>query len=85
MRPILMTALTTILGLSTMALGMGMGADMMQPMAVVVIGGLLYGTILTLFVVPCIYDILNRKKYHKDRDNELDDTDYIPETVEAEK
>ena len=68
MRPILMTALTTILGLSTMAMGMGMGADMMQSMAVVVIGGLLYGTILTLFVVPCIYDILNRKEYHKDRD-----------------
>lgn len=68
MRPILMTALTTILGLSTMAMGMGIGADMMQSMAVVVIGGLLYGTILTLFVVPCIYDILNRKEYHKDRD-----------------
>ena len=58
MRPILMTALTTILGLFTMALGIGMGADMVQPMAVVVIGGLAYGTILTLFVVPCIYDIL---------------------------
>ncbi|MDD3339385.1 MAG: efflux RND transporter permease subunit [Lachnospiraceae bacterium] len=65
MRPIMMTALTTILGLSTMAMGMGMGADMAQPMAIVTIGGLIYGTLLTLFVVPCIYDIFNRKKYKK--------------------
>lgn len=82
MRPILMTALTTILGLSTMALGMGMGSDMVQPMAVVTIGGLLYGTILTLFVVPCIYDILNRKEYRSHEEAELDEVDYIPETVE---
>lgn len=68
LRPIIMTALTTILGLSTLALGMGMGADMIQPMAVVTIGGLLYGTLLTLFVVPCIYDILNRKNYRKDEE-----------------
>lgn len=65
-RPIIMTALTTILGLSTMAAGMGMGGDMVQPMAVVTIGGLLYGTMLTLFVVPCIYDLLNRKEYKYD-------------------
>lgn len=62
LRPILMTALTTILGLSTMAMGLGMGGDMVQPMAIVTIGGLIYGTLLTLFVVPCIYDVLNRKK-----------------------
>lgn len=66
LRPIIMTALTTILGLSTMAAGLGMGGDMVQPMAVVTIGGLLYGTLLTLFVVPCIYDILNRKEYKRD-------------------
>lgn len=82
MRPILMTAMTTILGLSTMSMGMGMGAEMVQPMAVVTIGGLLYGTILTLVVVPCIYDLLNRKEYHSDREEELDDTNYISETVE---
>jgi multidrug efflux pump subunit AcrB len=82
MRPILMTALTTILGLSTMSLGIGMGSDMVQPMAVVTIGGLLYGTILTLFIVPCIYDIMNRKQYHSIQERELDEMDYIPETVE---
>lgn len=62
LRPIIMTALTTILGLLTMAMGVGMGADMVQPMAIVTIGGLTYGTLLTLFVVPCIYDIFNRNK-----------------------
>ena len=62
LRPIVMTALTTILGLSTMAMGFGMGADMAQPMALVVIGGLTYGTLLTLLVVPCIYEMFNAKK-----------------------
>ena len=62
MRPILMTALTTILGLSTMGAGVGMGADMVQPMAIVTIGGLLYGTLLTLFVIPCIYSLLIRRR-----------------------
>ncbi len=62
LRPILMTALTTILGMSTMALGQGTGAEMMQPMAVVSIGGLSYATLMTLFIVPVLYDLLNGKK-----------------------
>ena len=62
LRPIIMTALTTILGLLPMAVGSGMGSDMAQPMALVVIGGLIYGTLLTLIVVPCIYEAFNRKK-----------------------
>lgn len=62
LRPIIMTALTTVLGLLTMAIGVGQGADMVQPMAIVTVGGLIYGTILTLFVVPCIYAIFNRRK-----------------------
>lgn len=63
LRPIVMTALTTILGLFTLAMGVGMGADMVQPMAVVTIGGLIYGTILTLVVVPCIFSLFhNREK-----------------------
>ena len=61
-RPILMTALTTILGLSTLAMGIGMGADMIQPMAIVTIGGLTYATVLTLFIVPIMYDILHRRE-----------------------
>lgn len=62
LRPIVMTALTTILGLSTMALGVGSGSDMVQPMAVVTIGGLTYGTLLTLFVVPCIYGLFRKRE-----------------------
>lgn len=62
LRPILMTAITTILGLSTMAAGFGTGADMVQPMAIVTVGGLIYGTILTLFVVPCIYALFHKKE-----------------------
>ena len=62
LRPILMTALTTILGMSTMAFGTGMGAEMMQPMAIVSIGGLTYATLMTLFVVPVLYDIVNGEK-----------------------
>ena len=62
LRPILMTALTTILAMSTMALGLGSGAEMMQPMAIVTIGGLVYGTLMTLIVVPCIYDLFHRNK-----------------------
>lgn len=65
LRPIIMTALTTILGLLPMAIGAGMGADMAQPMALVVIGGLTYGTLLTLFVVPCIYDAFNKRSARK--------------------
>ena len=62
LRPILMTALTTIISMIPMALGLGDGSEMMQPMAIVMIGGLVYGTILTLFVVPCVYDLFNRNK-----------------------
>ena len=62
LRPILMTALTTILGMSTMALARGMGAEMMQPMAVVTIGGLIYATLMTLFVVPVLYDLFNGER-----------------------
>ncbi len=58
LRPIIMTALTTILALLTMALGVGEGAEMMQPMAVTTIGGLLYATVLTLMVVPIMYYLL---------------------------
>ena len=62
MRPILMTSLTTILAMSVMALSNGQGAEMGQDMAIVTIGGLLYATLMTLFIVPVMYDIIYRKK-----------------------
>jgi HAE1 family hydrophobic/amphiphilic exporter-1 len=71
MRPILMTALTTILGLSVMAIGIGTGSELMQPLAVVCIGGLAYGTFMTLFVVPIIYDAFNRKDMRKIAEEDL--------------
>ena len=65
MRPILLTALTTILAMTTLALGIGDGAEIMQPMAVVTVGGLTYATLLTLFVVPILYDVFHRKNVRK--------------------
>jgi len=60
LRPIVMTALTTIIALSTMAFGMGTGTEMIQPMAITAIGGLIYATILTLILIPVLYDIMFR-------------------------
>lgn len=68
LRPVLMTALTTILGLLPMVFGTDMGSAMGKPMAIVTVGGLLYGTLLTLLVVPCIYDLMNRKKKSKSKE-----------------
>jgi multidrug efflux pump subunit AcrB len=62
LRPILMTVLTTVLAMLTTALGIGDGSDMMRPMAITLIGGLVYGTVLTLIVIPCIYDMFHREK-----------------------
>jgi hydrophobic/amphiphilic exporter-1 (mainly G- bacteria), HAE1 family len=62
LRPILMTTLTTVLGLLPMALGFGEGAELRTPMAVTVIGGLLTGTLLTLVVIPTVYDVVVREK-----------------------
>ncbi len=58
LRPVIMTALTTILALTTMALGIGEGAEMIQPMAVTSIGGLIYATMLTLVIVPIMYYLI---------------------------
>ena len=60
-RPILMTALTTILGLIPLALGIGEGTEINQPMALTVIGGLVASTLLTLFVVPIIYSLVDKE------------------------
>ncbi len=72
LRPILMTALTTILGLSVMAFSNDSSAAMMKPIAMVCIGGLLYATLMTLFVVPAIYDIFHRKDIRVVSDKELE-------------
>lgn len=71
-RPILMTALTTVLGLSVMAFSTDASSAMMRPMALVCIGGLLYATLMTLFVVPAIYDLVNKKEIRVIDDKELE-------------
>lgn len=73
MRPILITAITTVLGLSTMVLGIGTGSEIMQPIAIVCIGGLLYATIMTLYIVPVIYDILSKKELRKVSESDLEE------------
>ena len=61
LRPVLMTALTTILGLIPMAIALGTGSGMTQPIAVTCIGGLIYATFMTLFIVPVLYDSLCKR------------------------
>jgi len=63
LRPILMTTLTTILGLLPMAIGLGEGAEIRTPMAVTVIFGLGFATILTLFLIPILYSLFDRKQF----------------------
>jgi len=63
LRPILMTSLTTALGLLPMAVGVGEGAEVRAPMAITVIGGLLVSTFLTLVVIPVVYSLMDRKKW----------------------
>ncbi len=58
-RPILMTTFTTVFGMLPLAIGLGEGAELMRPLAVSVVGGLLVSMVLTLFVVPCLYVIVN--------------------------
>ena len=67
LRPVLMTAFTTILGMVPMALSQGEGSEMWHPMGIVVIGGLLVSTIVTLIVVPVMYGLMSR---HGERDKE---------------
>ena len=71
LRPILMTSLTTILGLIVTALAKNAGTALIQPIALVCIGGLLYATLMTLFVVPCMYEILSKKELRQVSEDEL--------------
>ena len=63
LRPILMTSLTTALGLLPMALGFGEGSEVRTPMAITVIGGLVVSTMLTLLVIPVVYSLMDRKRW----------------------
>ena len=71
LRPILMTSLTTILGLIVTAVAKNAGTALIQPIALVCIGGLLYATLMTLFVVPCMYEIMNKRELRKVNEDEL--------------
>ena len=77
LRPVLMTSLTTVLGMLPMALGLGEGSEIWQPMGIAVVGGLLMSTIITLFIVPSLYAMLEgslerraQRKAEKDRHDE---------------
>jgi HAE1 family hydrophobic/amphiphilic exporter-1 len=61
LRPIMMTTLTTVLGLLPLALGLGEGAEVRAPMAITVIGGLTVSTMLTLLVIPVMYAVMDRR------------------------
>ncbi len=67
LRPIVMTTLTTVLGLLPMALSWGEGAEIRAPMAVTVIGGLIFSTLLTLIFIPVVYELVDRKTFAADR------------------
>jgi multidrug efflux pump subunit AcrB len=60
MRPILMTTITSVMGSLPLAMGMDAGGELMRPLAISVVGGLIFSTLLTLFVVPCAYVLVQR-------------------------
>ena len=72
MRPVLMTAVTTVLGLLPLALGLGDGAEMIQPVAIVCIGGLVYGTLTTLVIIPVMYKLFAKKHMEKIKEEDLE-------------
>ncbi|TAM36748.1 efflux RND transporter permease subunit [bacterium] len=70
LRPILMTSVAMIAAATPEALAIGPGSEVMVPMAVAVIGGVLLSTILTLFVVPCAYEVFSKLEHHSDKTNQ---------------
>ena len=90
MRPILMTALTTILAMSMMIFGSGMASQLGRGMSIVIAGGLLYATLMTLYVVPVMYDILFKRPpvnvdVGSDMDEEIDDASEFLEKMGLKK
>lgn len=67
LRPILMTTVTTVLGLFPLALGIGQGSEFLQPLGIVVFSGLSLATLLTLFIIPCFYTLLHESPWAKGR------------------
>jgi hydrophobic/amphiphilic exporter-1 (mainly G- bacteria), HAE1 family len=82
LRPILMTTLTTTLGMLPLALGLGEGTEIRAPMAITVIGGLIASTLLTLVVIPVMYQILDRKDYSRSVEKELAEIEAL-KTIES--
>ena len=66
LRPILMTTLTTVLGLVPMAFFPGEGSEMVQPIGQTILGGLSFGTLMTLFLIPTLYYIFNQRRDRKE-------------------
>ena len=62
LRPIMMTTTTTVLGLLPLAIGLGEGAELRMPMGIAVIGGLVFSTLITLILVPVVYEIVEKMK-----------------------
>ncbi|UCZ52057.1 efflux RND transporter permease subunit [Bacillus shivajii] len=77
-RPILMTAMTTILGLIPLALGIGEGTELQQPLAITVIAGMISATFLTLFFIPVVYSFFDRETRHLNRKYVTPDGQLIP-------
>ena len=71
LRPILMTTITTVLGMFPLALGIGQGSEFLQPLGVVVFSGLSLATLLTLFIIPCFYTLLHRSDRHKEHSPDM--------------
>ncbi|MGE4069799.1 MAG: efflux RND transporter permease subunit [Lysobacterales bacterium] len=65
LRPIIMTTITTLFGFLPMALGLGDGAELRQPLAITVIGGLVFSTLLTLLVIPVLYNVVDRRATYR--------------------
>ncbi|WP_174735151.1 efflux RND transporter permease subunit [Mesobacillus harenae] len=84
-RPILMTALTTILGLIPLALGIGEGTEMNQPMGITVIGGLISSTFLTLYVIPIVYSLFDKETRRMNKMYATPDGHLVPAYLLKEK
>lgn len=88
LRPVLMTSLTTVLGMLPMALGIGEGSETWQPMGIAVVGGLLMSTLITLFIVPSLYAMLEGSKERRARrkaEREKEEEAFIRRQIDAKQ